>query len=160
MSWNNGYERRKFENLQRRLSEKYRKVGMSEEQIQALYEFDLRIHKSERINALHTQPLDEKFFHEDGNDESDNPLLKHNIDDLSVDDETSEFHSRYWWIEQIENSMLTTRIKKLSGDDLELLTQYVFDGLNQSELSRFYGISQKNICKKLKRIVNILKTGV
>ena len=41
MKWNNGYERKRFEANQKKLAEEYRKAGMTEEQIKAMYEFDL-----------------------------------------------------------------------------------------------------------------------
>ena len=41
MSWNDGYERRKFEARQKKQAEEYRALGMTEEQIQAMYEFGL-----------------------------------------------------------------------------------------------------------------------
>ena len=37
MSWNDGYERRKFEARQKKQAEEYRALGMTEEQIQAMY---------------------------------------------------------------------------------------------------------------------------
>ena len=47
MSWNDGYERRKFEARQKKQAEEYRALGMTEEQIQAMYEFDLEQYKSD-----------------------------------------------------------------------------------------------------------------
>ena len=41
MSWNNGYERKKFEARQKKQAEEYKAQGMTEEQIKAMYEFDL-----------------------------------------------------------------------------------------------------------------------
>ena len=41
MSWNNGYERKKFEQEQKAQAKEYRKCGMNEEQIQAMYLQDL-----------------------------------------------------------------------------------------------------------------------
>ena len=37
MSWNNGYKRKKFEQEQKAQAKEYRKCGMNEEQIQAMY---------------------------------------------------------------------------------------------------------------------------
>ena len=37
MSWNNGYERKKFEQEQKAQAKEYSKCGMNEEQIQAMY---------------------------------------------------------------------------------------------------------------------------
>ena len=55
MSWNDGYERRKFEAGQKKQAEEYRALGMTEEQIQAMYEFDLEQYKSDRCHYSHTQ---------------------------------------------------------------------------------------------------------
>ena len=48
----------------------------------------------------------------------------------------------------------------LSPEDLELLTRYVYENYTQAELAAQYGISQKNISKKLSRIRKKLQTGV
>ena len=49
MSWNNGYERRKFEQAQKAQAKEYRKCGMNEEQIQAMYLQDLQEYRNNRI---------------------------------------------------------------------------------------------------------------
>ena len=48
MAWNNGYERKKFESEQKRLAEEYRAAGMTEEQIEEMYQFDLTEFRSRR----------------------------------------------------------------------------------------------------------------
>jgi len=160
MSWNDGYERKMFAKRQKKQAEEYRALGMTEEQIQAMYEFDLEQFKSERRHRMHTQPLQVEEFEETDADESDNTLLNEFFDELTCTIETSGDKSRYWWIEEIEDSKVAERIKMLSKDDLELLTKSVFDGYNQIELAEIYGIAQKNICKKLKRIKNFISEGV
>ena len=52
MSWNNGYERRKFEQVQKAQAKEYRKCGMNEEQIQAMYLQDLQEYRNNRIYAM------------------------------------------------------------------------------------------------------------
>lgn len=52
MSWNNGYERRKFEQAQKSQAKEYRKYGMNEEQIQAMYLQDLQEYRNNRIYAM------------------------------------------------------------------------------------------------------------
>ena len=53
MSWNNGYERRKFEQAQKAQAKEYRKCGMNEEQIQAMYLQDLQEYRNNRVYAIH-----------------------------------------------------------------------------------------------------------
>lgn len=43
---------------------------------------------------------------------------------------------------------MSARLRSLSPEDLEFLTRYVFDDFTQTESTRQYGISQKNIHKK------------
>ena len=52
MSWNNAYETKKFEAKQKKQAEEYRALGMTEEQIQAMYEFDLEQFNRERLTQL------------------------------------------------------------------------------------------------------------
>ena len=54
MSFNNGYERKKFNNEQALLPEKYRAYGMSEQAIKEMYEFDYEWFKSQRRYAMNT----------------------------------------------------------------------------------------------------------
>lgn len=160
MSWNNGYETKKFEAKQKKQAEEYRALGMTEEQIQAMYEFDLEQFKSERRHRIHTQPLQVEEFEENDADESDNTLLNEFFDELTYTIETSGNKSRYWGIEEIENQKLAERIKTLSREDLELLTKSIIDGYSQTELAEIYAIAQKNISKKLKRIKKFISEGV
>ena len=68
--------------------------------------------------------------------------------------------SQYAWIEEINDSRISARLKELPPKDLDLLTRYAIGGYSQAELARQYGISQKNIHKKLQRIKKYLQKGV
>lgn len=52
MSWNNGYKRKKFEQEQKAQAKEYRKCGMNEEQIQAMYLQDLQEYRNNRVHAI------------------------------------------------------------------------------------------------------------
>ena len=41
MAWINGFERKRFDEEQKRLAEEYRIAGMTNEQIEQMYQFDL-----------------------------------------------------------------------------------------------------------------------
>ena len=69
MCWNDGYERRKFEARQKKQAEEYRALGMTEEQIKAMYEFDLEQYKSDRRYYSHTQSFVPDDFDEDEDDD-------------------------------------------------------------------------------------------
>ena len=156
MSWNNGYERRKFEARQKKQAEEYRTLGMSEEQIQAMYEFDLEQFKSERRHRMHTQQFTSSDFDEGEADDSESTLFDKFFDELTCTIETSGEHSRYWWVEEIEDADLCKRIKSLSVDDIELITLYAFDGYTQDEIAIKFSCTKQNIQKKFRRIKNFL----
>ena len=55
MSWNDGYERKKFERKQVGQAKWFRDLGMTDEQIQEIYASDLREYRDNRIFSIHTQ---------------------------------------------------------------------------------------------------------
>ena len=57
MSFNNGNERRKLNTKWEHLRVKYRKAGMNEYAIQAMYEFDLGVLNSERAYITNTMTV-------------------------------------------------------------------------------------------------------
>ena len=157
MSWNDGYERKMFAKRQKKQAEEYRALGMTEEQIQAMYEFDLEQFKSERRHRMHTQPLQVEEFEETDADESDNTLLNEFFDELTCTIETSGDKSRYWWVEEIDNPVLIRNIKNLSIEQLELLTLVVIDNYGQAEIAKLMKVSQSAISQRLATIKKILK---
>ena len=156
MSWNNGLERKKFESRMTKQAKEYRKAGMTEEQIKAMYEFDLEQFNCDRKYYRYTQPLEEHEFEEDG-EESDNSLLKQFIDVLSTTVEDDyETYTRYGWIETIDNPKLAELLHEMSELDIEILTMTVFEGYKLIELEevlsvpyitlkRHYGTIKKKI---------------
>lgn len=57
MKFNNGSERVRLENRWKKLRIQYREAGMSEDAIQAMYQFDLDVLNSERAYVDNTQPV-------------------------------------------------------------------------------------------------------
>ena len=157
MSWNNGYETKKFEARQKKQAEEYRTLGMTEDQIQAMYEFDLEQFKSERRHRMHTQPLQVEEFEENDADESDNTLLNEFFDELTCTIETSGDKSRYWWVEEIDDSETVKKIKSLSERDLEILTLMVIDELTHEEIAKIMGVCVRTIERVNARFKNLFK---
>lgn len=100
MSWNNGYERKKFEQEQKAQAKEYRKCGMNEEQIQAMYLQDLQEYRNNRIYAIRIQSIEE--LDSDG-EESRNALHKKFLLSMTCTMDMSEC-GRYGWIDEIENN--------------------------------------------------------
>lgn len=147
MSWNDGKERILFEKRQAILAEQYRSVGMTEEQIQQMYEFDLSVYRSERIFYTHTQALEINFDDEDVGDVS-NYLLECQTNNFR------NYSNRYWWIDELEK--LYYAVKNLSEAEKELITLYVFDGYTQREIASFRKCTRQAISYQLIRVKNKL----
>ena len=64
-----------------------------------------------------------------------------------------------WSVKQmvIFRKNLDERLKKLSADDRELLTQIVMDGLTKAEVARLRGVTRQSINDKIQRIKKFLK---
>lgn len=148
MSWNNSSERQRFEKAQRKQAKKYKELGMSEEQIRAMYEFDLKQFQSNRRFYSHNVSLEPNHFDDD---EDDNATI--------IDLDVSGEHSRLWWIEEIDNELLASRVKLLSENDQMLLSMCVVDDLSHVEISEIIGISRQAVDKRFKKIELFLKTG-
>ena len=155
MGKNYAIERAKFERQQRQQAEQYRKLGMDEEQIQTMYDFDLATFRSDWRYEKHTQGLAASSFGDGTQDESKSALFEKFLTQLSV--KPDDGHSREWWVEEIENPQLALALKGLSKSDLEFITRIVIEKATQMELSEELGISQQAVSKKWRKMKKILK---
>lgn len=135
MSWNNGLEKKKFIARMKKQAEEYRAAGMTEDQIKAMYEFDLGQFKSDRRFYSHTQPLELHEANDEG-DELEESFVRDFFDSFSVSDEQGylEYGSRYAWIEMIDNPELARELQQLSRLDKEILTMTVYEGYKLIDL--------------------------
>ena len=154
MRFNNGNERRKLNAKWEQLRVQYREAGMSEEAIQAMYEFDLIVLNSERAYAANTVAVGDSYNDDNARKAAD---LKQYEAAITVTDTNHETKSRFGWIGEIEDERLLSALEKLSEDDLKLLTLYTYDGYTVTEISKVLGVSQPTISIKIKRITNFLK---
>ena len=98
--------------------------------------------KQSKINE-HETPLDEILY-----------------DQFSVDenlDKHLEERNLLGWIELIENQKLYKAVKNLSIEDQIFISYIVKEGRTQRELSRTYGVAQKNISKRFNRVIEKIK---
>ena len=155
MSFNKGYELKKFEAHWEKLRIEYAAAGMMEDAIQKMYDYDRQQFNAERTHLERTQELSTDTF--ECSEDENSPLMKRYQDAVSVTDHYHETKSRFGWIGEIENEHLLSALESLSDDDLELLTLYVYAGYNTVELSKVYGIAQQNISKRILKITKFLK---
>lgn len=156
MKWNNGKERKKFEAEQARLREQYIAASMTEEQIQAMYDYDLSVLNGNRREAIHNQRLDIQAFDDEDTDDGQNPLLEKFADKLTVEIDRNAVN-RYSWMDEISDEKIVRAVKHLSIEDIEFITLLVFDGYTQDEVAAKLGIHKSNISRRFTKIKNFLK---
>ena len=98
--------------------------------------------KQSKINE-HETPLDEILYNQFSVDEN---LDKH-----------LEEQNLLGWIELIENQKLYKAVKSLSIEDQIFISYIVKEGRTQRDLSRTYGVAQKNISKRFNRVIEKIK---
>ena len=154
MSFNNGNERRKLNAEWEHLRVQYREAGMSEDAIQAMYEFDLSVLNSERAYAANTVAIGDSYNDDDARKATD---LKQYEAAITVTDTYHETKSRFGWIGEIENERLLSALESLSELDLKILTFYVYARYTESEIAGELGGSKVAIHKRIEKITKLLK---
>ena len=155
MSFNKGYELKKFEAHWEKLRIEYTAAGMTEDAIQKMYEYDRQQFNAERTHLERTQELSTDTF--ECSEDENSPLMKRYQDAISVTDHYYETKSRFGWIGEIENERLLSALENLSEGDLKLLTLYAYEGYNESEISKVFNVSQPAIHKRIMKIAIFLK---
>ncbi|CDB24176.1 sigma-70 region 4 [Clostridium sp. CAG:557] len=92
--------------------------------------------------------------------EHETPLDEILYDQFSVGenmDKHLEEQNLLGWIELIENQKLYEAVKSLSVEDQIFISYIVKEGRTQRELSRTYGVAQKNISKRFNRVIEKIK---
>ena len=138
MSYNYAREKRKFDAEWKQKALWYRKEGMSEEDIEAMYSFDLEQFNRDRAYESRRRPLETACG--------------------SCYVQTTEADTwRYSWIDEVSDRQLAEQLRKLSKSDIELLTLMVRDSCGVNEIARLYGGTHSNISRQITRIKNFLK---
>ena len=154
MSFNNGNERRKLNTKWEHLRVQYRKAGMNEYAIQAMYEFDLGVLNSERAYIANTMTVSDTIDDSTATETSD---FKQYEKAITVTDTYHETKTRFAWVGEVQNERLHTGLEKLSDEDLKLLTLYAVSGFNEYEIAKVFRLSQPAIHKRIARITLFLK---
>jgi len=155
MGFNYAKERMKFEKRWNKLRKEYRDAGMSESNIQKMYDFDNSIFRQQRRFETHNQGLPLADLNDDDPEAKTDMFKKY--ESLTVTFDESDFGGSLSWIETIDIPKLAARLKQLKHSDLELLTMIAIEGFSQVEVADKLGCSQKNISIKIKRLKKFLK---
>ena len=156
MGFNYAIEKAKFEREWTQLRVEYEKAGMSNEKINILHDYDWENFKKERIYAIHTQEFREAQYDNGNSQEDKSPLFKKFLSAISRWDNYAASTST-GWIEDITDERLAARLKELSQEDLELLTQIIIQGFTQSDLEQMGYGKQYKISRRISRLKNFLK---
>ena len=155
MGFNYGLEKKNFDRQWAIMRKQYEDAGMSIEVIQAMYEYDWSVFNAARSYQNHTQEIAAPSFEQ--GEEGYSPLMNKYQEAIYVTDHYCETKRRFAWIGEIENEHLLSALERLSDDDLEILTLYIYEGYSTVELSKVYGIAHQNISKRIIKITNFLK---
>ena len=144
MGYNYAHELKMFLARCKKLRIKYRMEGMSEEAINKILEFDYEQFKSDRkfYRHQHSEPLH---------------LPDDILELIPASDEHSTYHSRYWWIDEIENPMILAYLYQLPLRDIELITLCIYEGYDQKEAAELIGLSESAVSYRINKIKKILK---
>lgn len=146
MSWNDGIERKKFENAEAKQEKEFRKLGMTDDQIQEIYQLDLEVYKGNRVYAIHNQSLEAMA------DEEDNPQQPTALIENFTVYITSDRSDPYWWINEIEDKVLLAAVKALSDDEKLIIKLKVFDKLSQDKVAKIMGVSRYAFIRRWNQI--------
>ena len=155
MSFNKGYELKKFEAHWEKLRIEYAAAGMTEEVIQKMYDYDRQQFNSERTFVERTQEFTAPAY--EGSEEEASPLMLRYQEVTTTTDTYHETKSKFAWIGEIENERLLSALENLSDSDLELITLYAYEGYDTVEISKAFGTTKQNISKKINRISKFIK---
>ena len=155
MSFNKGYELKKFEAHWEKLRIEYAAAGMTEDTIQKMYDYDRQQFNSERTFIERTQEFTAPAY--ESSEEEASPLMLRYQEAITTKDTYHETKSKFAWIGEIENERLLSALENLSDSDLELITLYAYEGYDTIEISKAFGTTKQNISKKIQRITNFIK---
>lgn len=157
MSWNNSYERKVFEQEQKELANEYKEAGMTEEQIQAMYQFDLDSFNSNRRFYEHTQALD--FEDEKFDCETRNPLLEKFKERVSTTPHVERVNS-FDWIEEINNQNLYRQMKALTTTEKTIITLIVHCGYTQKETAKICKLTRPQVSYRVEKIKRLISAHI
>lgn len=153
MAINFGAEYKRFEKEMTKKHELYAQLNMSQEQIDALDEFDKEEFLSNNTYKRHIQSL--SIDEDSENSEDMHPLFKKFGDVLSVELKVT-FRDRYAWLDDISSQTLHKKLLSLSEDDLDVLDAYVFGEKKYREIGEAKKVTPQCIYKKIQRIKKFL----
>ena len=148
MAFNFAIAYKKYEQQETQKRAYYARLGMAQSDIDAICAFD----KKQFLSDCRYQRRMQSLTAEDEYGDERSPLLVKFADVLTVY-QTPSMTERFWWVDEIESPELIQKIKKLTVEELELITMYVFDSLTQKEIAEKLNLTQNAVHKRLKKLL-------
>ena len=155
MSFNKGYELKKFEAHWEKLRIEYAAAGMAGDAIQKMYDYDRQQFNSERTCIERTQEFTAPAY--ESSEEEASPLMLRYQEAITTTDTYHETKRSFAWIGEIENERLLSALETLSDLDLKILTLYAYDGYTESEIARALESKRITIHKRIERITMLFE---
>ena len=113
MSFNKGYELKKFEAHWGKLRIEYAAAGMTEDAIQKMYDYDRQQFNSERTFIERTQKFTAPAY--ESSEEEASPLMLRYQEVITTKDTYHETKSKFAWIGEIEDEHLLSALEKFKS---------------------------------------------
>ncbi len=65
--------------------------------------------------------------------------------------------NRYAWLDQIESEGVSKALRKLSQQQIEIITLVAFEGYNATDTGRILGLTQQGVSWHISKIKKVLK---
>ncbi len=140
MSYNHGAAKRKFETKWQKKEKRYRELGMTEEQINAIREFDEKTFRSDRAYLEKKVPLAEA-----------DEFRQTTINELVIDNIEEN------WYEYITDSEKRKAMRKVPANMRRAFYLNKVMSMSQQEISSILLVTQQTISYWIVKIAEILK---
>ena len=148
MSWNNGYESYQFKKNTEKTKKYYAENGMNDEQIEAMIEYDKRDHLDERNQRRYADEFSLYTVDEDCNEV---PVYD---DELVYEEDFLSNPFEYGF----DDPRLEKIWKSLSDPRDKTIFKALSEGYTQEEIAQEFGIPQRTISYRIKKMRNIRKS--
>ena len=136
MGFNYAREKKKFDSEWEKKEKWYRESGMSEDAIREMREYDWNDFKARRCY--------EKRRDDSGTD----------IEEIAAPETEQRTSGRYGWIEDIDDSALVHKLRKLKLHELEIITLLIIDDLSREQAAAKMEIPYRTFKYQLKKMAH------
>lgn len=149
MGFNYAKEKTEFKCQWASIRKQYEELGMNQDAIEELHDFDWDWFKSRRRYINHLTDLPEEVAVE--------AIRQASTETSPGDIPVSCGLKPSQWLDEIEDEHLLRQLMLLSKDDLDLLTCLAFEGYTQREIAQQKKQNQQSISRQFQQIKKILK---